>query len=51
MIELHGQSDERASLEIKWDSVVEKVWKDIGGDQEEVMSVDKFGRFKKDVRQ
>ena len=27
---------------IRWDSVVEKVWKDIGGKQEEAMPADKF---------
>ena len=27
---------------IRWDSVVEKVWKDIGGNQEEILSIEKF---------
>ena len=31
---------------IKWDNVVEKIWKDLGGDQEEVLSIDKFGGYK-----
>ena len=31
---------------IRWDSVVEKIWKDIGGNQEEMMSAEKFGRYK-----
>ena len=26
----------------RWDSVVEKVWKDIGGNQEEILSIEKF---------
>ena len=34
---------------IRWDSVVEKVWKDIGGNQEEMMSAEKFGRSKAEV--
>ena len=31
---------------IRWDSVVEKVWRDIGGNQEDLMSAGKFGRCK-----
>ena len=31
---------------IRWDNVVEKVWKDLGGDQEEVLSMEKFGGYK-----
>ena len=27
---------------IRWDKVVEKIWKDIGGDQEEILSTEKF---------
>ena len=34
---------------IKWDRVVEKVRKDIGGNQEEVMSAGTFGRYKAEV--
>ena len=29
-----------------WDNVVEKIWKDLGGDQEEVLSMEKFGGYK-----
>ena len=29
-----------------WDNVVEKIWKDLGGDQEEVLSIEKFGGYK-----
>ena len=36
---------------IGWDGVVEKVWKDIGGNQEEVMSAGKFGRYKAEVEE
>ena len=36
---------------IRWDSVVEKVWKDIGGNQEEMMSAEKFGRNKAEVEE
>ena len=35
----------------KWDSVVEKVWKDIGGNQEEVMSAGKFLKYKAEVEE
>ena len=34
-----------------WDSVVEKVWKDIGGNQEAMMSAGKFGRGKTEVEE
>ena len=33
------------------ESVVEKVWKDIGGNQEEMMSAEKFGRYKPEVEE
>ena len=33
---------------IRWDSLVDKVWKDIGGNQEEILqlSIDKFAGYK-----
>ena len=31
---------------IRWDSVVYKVWKGIGGSQEEILSMEKFGGYK-----
>ena len=36
---------------IRWDNVVEKVWKDLGGDQAEVLSVEKFGGYKTEVKE
>ena len=36
---------------IRWDSVVEKVWKDIGDNQEDMLSIDKFARYKTEVKQ
>ena len=36
---------------IRWDSVVEKVWKDIGGNQEEILSIEKFGGYKAEVNE
>ena len=31
---------------IRWDSVVEKVWKDMGGHQEDILSIEKLARCK-----
>ena len=28
---------------MRWDTIVEKMWKDTGGDQEEVLSTEKIG--------
>ena len=36
---------------IRWISVVEKIWKDLGGDQEEVLSLEKFGGYKTEVKE
>ena len=44
-----GKSNERAG--IRWDSVVEKVWKDVGGDQEEILSIEKFAGCKTEVKE
>ena len=41
-------TEERAR--IRWDNVVEKIWKDLGGDQEEVLSIEKFGGCKTEVK-
>ena len=35
---------------IRWGNVVEKIWKKLGGDQEEVLSIDKFGGCKTEVK-
>ena len=35
----------------RWDSVVEKVWKDIGGSQEEVLSIEKFAGYTAEARE
>ena len=32
-----------------WDIVVEKVWKDIGGSQEEILSIERFAGYKTEV--
>ena len=39
-----GQNKKRASWRIRWDNVVEEIWKDLGGDQEEVLSTGEFWR-------
>ena len=36
---------------IRWDNVVEKIWFDLGGDQEEVLSIEKFGGYKTEVNE
>ena len=35
---------------IRWDSVVEKIWKELGGDYEEVLSIEKFGGYKTELK-
>ena len=36
---------------MRWDNVVDKIWKDLGGDQEEILSTEKFGRYKIEVKE
>ena len=36
--------------EIRWDRVGEKVWKDVGGNQEEILSIDNFGGCKSEIK-
>ena len=36
---------------IRWDSVVEKVWKVIPGNQEEILSIEKFAGYKTEVKE
>ena len=31
---------------IRWDNAVEKIWKDLRGDQEEVLSIEKLGGYR-----
>ena len=31
---------------VRWGNVFDKIWKDLGGDQEEVLSMEKFGGYK-----
>ena len=40
----------RGRAGIRWDSVVEKIWKNSGGDQDEVRSNEKFGGYKTEVK-
>ena len=35
---------------LRWDSAVEKVWKDIEGNQEEILSVEKCAGYKTEVK-
>ena len=41
----------KGRAEVKWDGVVEKVWKEIGGNQEEILSINKFGGCKAEVKE
>ena len=44
-----GENNKRASWNKRWDNVVEKKWKDLG-DQEEVLSIEKFGGYKTEAK-
>ena len=35
---------------IRWDNVAETIWKDLGGDQEQALSIEKFGGYKTEVK-
>ena len=35
----------------RWNTVVEKVWKDIEGNQENVLSIERFGGHKTEVNE
>ena len=35
---------------IRWQNVVETIRKDLGGDQEEILSIEKFGGYKTEVK-
>ena len=37
----------KGRAEIRWERVVGEVWKDLGGNQEELLFIEKFGRYKK----
>ena len=41
----------KAQARIRWKSVLEKVWNDIGRNQEDVLSVEKFGPYKTKVQE
>ena len=36
---------------IRWGNVVEKIWKETVGDQQEVLSIEKFGGYKTEVKE
>ena len=36
---------------IRWDNAGDKVWKEIGGNQEEILSINKFGGCKAEVKE
>ena len=41
----------KARAGIRWDGIVERVWKDTGGNQEDMTSAEKFGRYTTDVEE
>ena len=41
----------KGRAEIRWDSVVEKVWKDLGGKQEDIPPIEEFGGYKTDAKE
>ena len=41
----------RGRAGVRWDNVVKKIWKGLGGYQEEVLSMEKFGGFKTEVKE
>ena len=36
---------------IRWDNIVDRVWREIGGSQEEILSVEKVGGHKTGVKE
>ena len=36
---------------IRWDNVVDKVWKEIEGNQEEILSIEKFAGYKTKLKE
>ena len=36
---------------IRWDSVVEKAWRDIGGNEENTLSIEKFAGYKTEEKE
>ena len=44
-----GENNKREAG-IRWDHVVEKIWKDLGRDQEEVLSIEKFDGYNTEVQ-
>ena len=49
-----GQTNKRAPAGIRWDKTCsqEKMWKDLGGNQEEILrSIEKFGGYKTEIKE
>ena len=36
---------------MRWDNVVDKLWKEVGGDRENIQSIEKFGGYKVEVKE
>ena len=50
-MKMYGEKVTKGRAGIRWDSIPEKVWKDTGGNQEEMMRAEKCGRYKTEVEE
>ena len=50
LIELYGKKGTRGGAGVRCDSVVEKLWKEKGGNQEEMVPVEKLGYIRQRVK-
>ena len=46
-----GENNQRARAGTRWDDVVEHIWKGLGGDEEEVLSMYNFDGYKAEVKE
>ena len=45
-----GEMNKRARAAIRWDKVVGRVWKEIAGNREDILSVEEFGGYKTETK-
>ena len=46
-----GENNKSARAGIRWHNVIKKIWKDLGGDQEEILYIEKFGEYKTELNE
>ena len=46
MIGLYGRKQRKGQAGNRWDRDVEKIWKEIGGNQDEILSMDEAAGYK-----